>query len=240
LALDLQLWIKDILDQDCMRNLKVGIVDDHILFLKGFQLLLQTLEIKDYKLEITLAESDHEKLISSLSYEELDLIFLDLNLGNADGIKLIPTLKNRLPECRVIIVSATSEPKTVREAFRQGADGYLSKTSQPEDIVNAVQAVMDKNIFLGPGIRPNKLDLKDLGKSDSALAINRYNAKFILTKREVEILEKVMQGKSSKMIAAEMYISKETVNVHRRNMMKKLGVNNSVRLVKLASDLNLT
>ncbi|MBK9270853.1 MAG: response regulator transcription factor [Saprospiraceae bacterium] len=222
-----------------MRNLKVGIVDDHVLFLKGFQLLLQTLAIKDYKLDITQSVSDHEKLISSLSYEVLDLIFLDLNLGNADGIKLIPTFKTRLPECRVIVVSATTEPKTVREAFRQGADGYLSKYSNPEDIVQAIQTVMLGEIYLGPGIRPNKVDLKNPVKAETAVSMNRYNAKFVLTKREIEILEKVMQGKSSKIIAAEMYISKETVNVHRRNMMKKLGVNNSVRLVKLANELNL-
>lgn len=222
-----------------MHSLKVGIVDDHKLFLKGFRLLLESLS-PTLPLKVVLCCNNEEELISKLSEEEeVDLMFVDLNLIQSDGIQLISKLKTWLPSCRIVVVSMSTDPKLVRDAFKHGADGYLSKFSEPEDLLQAIQTVRNGGIYMGPGIQPNvKSEFQEEIQPRSVI-VNRFNAKFLLTKREFEILEKILEGKTSKTIANELFISRETVTVHRRNLMKKLGVTTVIHLVNIAREYNL-
>jgi DNA-binding NarL/FixJ family response regulator len=221
-----------------MHSLKVGIVDDHNLFLKGFRLLLESLSTM-LPLKVVLCCHTEEELVSKLSEEEVDLMFVDLNLVYSDGIQLISKLKTWLPGCRILVVSMSTDPKLVRDAFKHGADGYLSKFSEEEDLLKAIQVVTNGGIYMGPGIQPNvKTEVEEDIQPRSVL-VNRFNAKFLLTKREFEILEKILEGKTSKAIATELFISRETVTVHRRNLMKKMGVTTVIHLVNTAREYNL-
>lgn len=221
-----------------MRSLKMAMIDDHNLFVRGFLMLLENC-FREFQFEVLIATDDEEAFITILNTEKIEIAIVDLNLNNADGLTIISKLKQMQPDCKILVISMTTDPKIVRDAFKQGADGYLSKYSEPEDIEVAVDEILKGSIYLGPGIRATQLDPKSTEKFQSVTSLNRFNAKKILTKRELEILEKIIQGKSSKLIASELFISRETVNVHRRNLMKKLGVSTSVSLVKIAADLSL-
>ncbi|HRI33189.1 MAG TPA: response regulator transcription factor [Saprospiraceae bacterium] len=222
-----------------MNSLNIGVVDDHWLFLKGFVLILSKLKTS-YELNIILECTNEADALKKLNSETLDLIFLDLNLQQTDGIRLIPKLKELFPKIKIIIVSMSTDVKLVREAFQKGADGYLSKNSDYEDLSLAIEEVMEGKIFFGKGIESTYRTIADQNKLSSApVAINRFTAKYHLTKRELEILEMISQGKSSKDIASELFISKETVNVHRKNVMRKLEANSALSLVKIARDFNL-
>jgi DNA-binding NarL/FixJ family response regulator len=238
LALVLLVETQDILDQDYMRSLKVGVVDDHELFLRSFVLLLTTIK-SGFDITVAVESLSEDDFLAKLRQNDLDLVFLDLNLTKSDGIRLIPKIKERNPETKVLIVSMSTEAKVVRESFQQGADGYLSKYSDLDNLVEGIREVMDGEIFFGKGIEATQKISSEVVKQTSTPMLNRFNAKFHLTKRESEILEKMTEGKSSKTIAAELFISKETVSVHRKNLMRKLGASNALNLLKIARDYNL-
>lgn len=226
------------MNQSFMRDLKIGVIDDHNLFVKGFILLLQN--IRTYRLDVVIESNTEADFLHRLrSIENLDLIFLDLNLEISDGIELIESIRKNYPAIKVIVVSMIKESKFVREAFKSGADGYISKESDIEDLIEAIDTVLENKIYFGKGIETvNKKSISNEEK-ETEFNINRFNAKFHLTKRELEILQMLVDGKTSKDISTALFISKDTVNVHRKNLMKKLNIGNVVMLVKMVKDYNI-
>jgi DNA-binding NarL/FixJ family response regulator len=218
-----------------MERIRYVVADDHLLFLKGFILLLQRIK-SGFTLECVGEANNSQDLLRLISPEDLDLLFLDLNFSEADASLLIPKLKEMHGELKIICVSMYTDDKVVREALRKGADGYLSKNSDLAELAQAVEAVMQGEMFLGKEIRITNPDKKPINQ---ALNLNRFNAKYQLTKREKEILELIAKGKSNKDIASMLFISKDTVSVHRKNLMKKLNVKNASGLIKVAYDFNL-
>lgn len=221
-----------------MRVLNIGLVDDHNLFIKGFVMLLKSFK-SEYKLEVKVESQNDKDFLQKISEEELDLVFVDLNLENSDGLELIKNLKEKYSTIKVIVVSMIKDSKFVREAFKLGADGYISKETNPEDVEIAISKVMLGDVYFGNGIEAvsKKPSISDYKAIESNL--NRFNAKFHLTKRELEILAMLVEGKTSKDISSVLFISKDTVNVHRKNLMKKLNISNVVMLVKIVKDYNI-
>ena len=110
-----------------MSVIRVGIVDDHLLFLQSFGLLLKRLKFKS-ELDIVLETDNPEKLM--YRGQDMDVVFLDLNLGEFDGLDYIQKLKTHFPALRIIVVTMYLETKMMRDAMRRGADGYLTKSSR--------------------------------------------------------------------------------------------------------------
>ena len=221
-----------------MRDLKVGLIDDHNLFLKGFVLLLQSIRT-EFKINVIIESLNEKDFLNKLNNLETDLVFVDLNLEISDGIELIKTIRSRIPTIKVIVVSMIKDSKFIREAFKMGADGYLSKETNVEDIESAIKKVMEGEIYFGKGIEAvNKKSVNSLDKASES-NLNRFNARYHLTKRELEILEMLVEGKTSKDISSILFIAKDTVNVHRKNLMKKLNISNVVMLVKIVKDYNI-
>ncbi len=193
----------------------------------------------EYKLEVKVESQNDKDFLQKISEEELDLVFVDLNLENSDGLELIKNLKEKYSTIKVIVVSMIKDSKFVREAFKLGADGYISKETNPEDVEIAISKVMLGDVYFGNGIEAvsKKPSISDYKAIESNL--NRFNAKFHLTKRELEILAMLVEGKTSKDISSVLFISKDTVNVHRKNLMKKLNISNVVMLVKIVKDYNI-
>lgn len=218
-----------------MDKIRYVVADDHLLFLKGFILLLQRIK-SNYTLECVGEATNGQELLRLISPEEVDLLFLDLNFAEADASLLIPKLKELHSDLKILCVSMYTDDKVVREALRKGADGYLSKNTELTELAEAIEAVMDGEMFLGKNIKITNPDKKP---SNQAINLNRFNAKYQLTKREKEILELIAKGKSNKDIASLLFISKDTVSVHRKNLMKKLNVKNASGLIKVAYDFNL-
>ena len=221
-----------------MRTLDIGVVDDHNLYVKGFALLLKNIS-EAYRINIVIESNSEKDFISKLSNAKPDLVFLDLNLENSDGLDLIRIIKQNDPSIKVIIVSMLKDAKLVRNAFKSGADGYLSKDTTVKDLKNAIEHVVDNNeIYFGEGIEAvsKKSTIVDRANESN---LNRFNAKFKLTNRELEIMHMIIEGMTNKEIAQKVFIAEDTVKVHRKNMMKKKKKKNVVMLIKVAKDYNI-
>lgn len=218
-----------------MDRIRYVVADDHQLYVKGFNLLLQRIKTR-FPLECIGEAFNGQELLRLINPDSVDLLFLDLNLADNDAALLIPKLKELHSNLKILCISMYTDDKVVREALRKGADGYLSKNTDLDELTNAIDAVMDGEMFLGSNIRITNPERKTVQASQS---INRFNAKYQLTKREREILELIAKGKSNKDISALLFISKDTVSVHRKNLMRKLNVKNASGLIKVAYEFNL-
>lgn len=218
------------------------IVDDHLLFAEGLIALLK--EVKDAEVEVIHVSQDGEDILRWLTRRKVHLIFLDLNLGKVNGLDLIEPIKKHSPETRIMIVSGYSDGNFVKTAFLNGADGYVLKGSPLEELRNGILTVMKNNTFMGKGVQvtAKSMDEKERNRNGHSRnhPVDAYSLMNDLTKREQQILELITQAFSNKEIARKLFISDQTVSVHRKNIMRKLGVSNTVSLVKVAQSLSLT
>lgn len=224
-----------------MKTYNVVLADDHNLFVEGMKVLLGGLN-GQFKLQLSGTASNGSALIELLRTVPCDIVFLDLNMPGESGLDLIPTIKDMNNNLLVIVISGYGDSKIVRKAFKQGVDGYLLKSSGLKDLHKAILEVSSGKTYWGEGLRltPAKNELTNTKKS---VGVDQFEDQFTikqnLTRRESEILLLISQAQSNKEIASELYISPETVSVHRKNIMRKLGVNNAASLIKFALDHNL-
>jgi len=139
----------------------------------------------------------------------------------------------------ILALTMYDEAKLVKSAFKAGVDGYILKNSDPYELLRAIEEVLKGKTYIGIGVqlvgaRANGTTFmadKEKGKFEDKF-IQKYN----LTKREIEILKLISQAFSNKEIASELFISDQTVSVHRKNIMRKLNVSNIAGLIKIAYD----
>ncbi|MBK8501947.1 MAG: response regulator transcription factor [Saprospiraceae bacterium] len=218
------------------------IVDDHLLFAEGLIALLK--EVKTPTVEVIHISHDGEDIFRWLSKRRVHLIFLDLNLGKVNGLDLIEPIKKHSPGTRIMVVSGYSDGNFVKTAFLNGADGYVLKGSPLEELRHGILTIMEDNTFMGKGVQvtTKSTDKKERNRygQRQTRAMDSYSLMNDLTKREQQILELITQAFSNKEIARKLYISDQTVSVHRKNIMRKLGVTNTVSLVKAAQSLSIS
>ena len=215
--------------------IRIGVIDDHRLFARAFVILLDQLS-SELQLNVESKEIRLDDITNGL--KDLDLLFLDLELDNQDGTELLTKFKLDYPLLRIIILSMHSVEKVIRNVMKKGADGYLSKRTDIAELVEAIRTVLTGKVYLGDDINKIITDSAD-DKLKGKGPINRFNTKMHITKREAEILDLISKGMSNRDMAAQLYISNETVSVHRKNLMKKLGVSSVTGLLKVASELDL-
>lgn len=225
-----------------MKKFDVVIVDDHKLFVEGMKAVMQGLN-GQYKFRLAGIAHDGSSFLEMLKTVRCELVFLDLNLPDVSGIDLIPKIKEEHPDIIIIVISGYGEPKLVRNAFKSGIDGYLLKSSSLKELHKAIIEVVNGRSYWGEGLslsppkdaqqRGGKKGKEDAGFED------KFSIQQQLTRRESEILSLISQAQSNKDIAGELFISPETVSVHRKNIMRKLGVNSTASLIKFALDHNL-
>jgi len=209
------------------------IVDNHLLFAQGLQALL---EHSRFDIGVLGIAKDFAELNYWLEEGGLDLIFLDLNLGKENGLDMVPRIKTMWPQTRILIVSMYDNQKYIKDAFLKGADGYVLKESKLKDLDIAIEAVMNDEVFMGEGV--STATVQSPRKGDQFF--DRFDIRIKLTKREIEILQMITDAMSNKEIAQKLFISDQTVSVHRKSIMRKLGVSNTIGLIKRAQELYLT
>lgn len=168
-----------------------------------------------------------------------DLVFLDLNLPDVDGLEVIPQIKKQFKDVKIMVLTSYSDYKFVGQALKNGADGYIVKSNEPAELIKGVKEVMDGNTFIAHGLHITPPNGKRLTNGKKTNYEDRFVIKQKLTKRELEVLELITQAKNNKEIAKELYISDQTVGVHRKNIMRKLGVRNTINLIKFALENQL-
>ncbi len=206
---------------------RILICDDHTLFLSGINEILKNCG-QNYNVT---GLNDSESCKAYIRNNPIDVFICDLNIDNVDGFSLIEELKSELKNTKVIILSAYYEDSLIVKAKRIGAHGFLKKETTIEELIAVIEADKSSEFFTNKNKRSVNNDFTAL---DGSVA-----NKFRLSKQEKEIIKLIIEGKTSKEIADLLFISKTTVDTHRRNINKKLEISNSSTLIKFAHENNL-
>ncbi len=224
-----------------MERVSVFVADDHHLFIAGLQSILKDSE--KYFFNVIGIAHTGEELLEKLKLEEPDLLILDLNMPGRDGLDALKSIRLIYPKLKILALTMYDDSKIVKSAFKQGVDGYVLKNVPKEELHSAIDDVLADLTHLGKGVRISGT-LANMTKPIVQLSNNvqfedRFIKKYNLTKRELEILKLITLALSNKEIAKELFISDQTVSVHRKNIMRKLGVSNTAGLIKIAYDNSL-
>lgn len=192
---------------------RILIIDDHPLFRKGVSQLIAMAP----HLQLVGEASSGEQGVTKARELDPDLILLDLHMKSMDGIETLRAIRDAGVDCRVVILTVSDNADDLVAAIRNGADGYLLKDMEPEDLLAAIDQTLNGSTVIGE--RLNGLLARVI--RDEATASQRDSA--TLTKREQEILDGLAHGLSNKLIARSLDITEATVKVHVKNLLKKLG-----------------
>ncbi len=207
--------------------IRLVLCDDHCIITDGLQRLLQDVAWVEC---VGVAYSGQEAIFL-LQHIPADIVIMDLNMPGMDGSEAMAQIKLRWPTIKVIILTMNDEVPVVRRLMDQGADGYLLKTCGREELLRAVQAVQEGQKHFSADITEALLTKRAEAAKDDRLSG--------LSSRELEVLGALAEGLSNKEIGERLFISPRTVDTHRTNLMKKVGVHNVAGLVRLAVSAGL-
>lgn len=203
-----------------MSAASVFMIDDHPLFRKGVH---QLIEMEDDLVSIGESSSGEEAIHQLKNIpEEPDLIILDLNMQGMDGLETLRSLRAMGISSKIIMLTVSDNDADVIDCIRAGADGYLLKDMDPEDIIEKIKAATIGKLAISE--RLTEVLATALRKPDK----NSGDLLSSLTSRELEILNRISQGLSNKLIARELDISDGTVKVHVKHLLKKLNMKSRV------------
>lgn len=193
---------------------RIMLVDDHPMLRRG---LSDLLSMEDDLLPVAQAGSGQEAVKLALAHE-LDLILLDLNMPGMDGIETIRALRNAGVDARIVIFSVSDDHENVLEALREGADGYLLKDMEPEELIEQIRLAAQGKLALSSELT------QVLAQAIRGRSSNTQAHPSMLTKREKDVLKLIAKGHSNKMIARHLDIAEGTVKVHVKRLLNKLGM----------------
>lgn len=221
-----------------MQVIKTIIADDHPIYLEGLKFILP--KHPKFSIEIVGAAKDGQELINLLRRVEADLLILDLNMPVKDGLEVLEEIPRSRISIKVIVQTMYEEAKIIKNAFKMGANAYILKNTGKEELFKAIETVWDGNPYMGLNVGIAKISPANNKVQGGGIKYqDKFTKKYNLTKRELEVLKLISHALSNKEIAKELYISVQTVSVHRKNIMRKLNVSNTAGLVKMAYDNSL-
>ncbi len=214
--------------------IRVIIADDHVLFLDGLKRVLE--ESTAFNFDIVGTATSGLEVIRLVKMNKPHIVFLDLNMPGKDGLAVLEEIKAWNKEIKVIVVTMYDKGKIVKSAIKIGCKGYVLKMYGKHELFTAVEAVLSGETYIGKGI---EFTSQGIPKKQDVRFDDSFIRKHKLTKRELEILRLISQALSNKQIGKQLFISDQTVSVHRKNIMRKLGVSNTAGLIKVAYDNSL-
>jgi DNA-binding NarL/FixJ family response regulator len=195
--------------------IRVAVVDDQRLFTKGLSGLVDMLP----DMEVVGVGYDGEEAIALCRKEEPDVVLMDISMPKMDGISATREIRSLLPQTAVIILTAHEEDEQVFEGIKAGAQGYLLKDAEPEDLSRAIRTVHAGDTIIAPDLAQKMLNTFQSGKlSGSSRLIPP------LTERELEVIRALARGQSDRQIARSLGISEKTVRNHTSNIYRKLHI----------------
>ena len=198
-------------------KIRVVIVDDHPMVAEGILSILETYD----DIEVAGVLSNGQEAIDSVETLAPDVMLLDLNMPVVNGLAATEMILEQRPETRVVILSMHDSPEYISTALSHGALGYILKDVPTEEIKTAIDRVMKGEQYLCTG-------------ASSSLAPKTQDGREPLTSREQTILLELAQGNSNKEVAAALSISVRTVETHRKNIKRKLGISSTAGLTRYA------
>jgi DNA-binding NarL/FixJ family response regulator len=213
-----------------MKQWDIVLADDHVLIRKGIRKIIDEHE----SIRVIGEVGDGIELISLLEKNCPDLIVLDISMPNLRGIEVIGEAKKLCPKVKVLMMTMHKNEQYFFCSMAAGADGYLLKEDSDEELFTAIHTIRNGELYISPVIAE---DIPP--KTLSACLENKSFPCKSLTKREVEVLRLVAEGHTSKTIADKLSISVRTVEHHRANVLRKLGLKNTADLIKHAIESGL-
>jgi DNA-binding NarL/FixJ family response regulator len=210
--------------------IRILIADDHALVREGIRRVLD----EDPGFDVVAEASDGRKALESIEETNPDVAILDISMPELSGLDVARQLREERPALKVLILSMHDESEYVMRAVHAGAAGYLLKDDAgPALLRQAVRAVHEGDSYFSPAVAARLTDALRGGSSGSADPLER------LTGRELEVLRLVAAGRSNKQIAAELGISRRTVESHRESMMRKIEIRTVAGLTRFALENGL-
>ncbi len=200
-----------------MSKVRVVIVDDHPMVTEGIQAILETFD----DIEVVGTLQNGQEAIDQVQLLNPDVMLLDLNMPGVNGLSATEIILERRPETRILILSMHDSAEYISTALSHGALGYILKDVPTDEIKTAIDAVMVGQQYLCTG-------------ANAALTPKTADGREPLTSREQTILLELAQGKSNKEVAQVLDISVRTVETHRKNIKRKLGISSTAGLTRYA------
>ncbi|WP_430466795.1 response regulator [Winogradskyella ouciana] len=209
-------------------KIKVAITDDHEMVLKGIVSMLESTS----ELQFVGTYKNANETLSNIEHDNPDILLLDINLPDINGIDLSKQLLNRHAELKIIALTNFEDISFVRRMFKNGIHGYLLKNTDKLELINAMKTVLSGELFVQKDIQ-RKLLLPSTKKGTN------NDLKTNLTRREQDVLVAISEELTTQEISEKLFISPKTVETHRMNIMSKLGAKNSVGIIKIAMESGL-
>ncbi|RKS95816.1 LuxR family two component transcriptional regulator [Flavobacterium limicola] len=216
-----------------LKKIRIHLADDHQILIDGIRTLLHTIPV----FEVVGFSLNGSSIFNEVTDNKSDILILDINMPEKDGIEVIKEFSEKGFPCKVIILSSHDDLRIIKEVMKLGASGYLTKKCAGENIVEAIQTVSRGEEYFCKSVREKIFNT--LTKDNPKVNRQESNPNSILTERELEIITLISLEYSGKEISDRLFISTNTVETHRKNIMKKLDAKNSISLVKYALRNNL-
>jgi two-component system, NarL family, response regulator DegU len=215
---------------------KIVIIDDHQLFREGVKRILDF----EPSFEVVAEGDDGSEAIALVEQYQPDVIIMDINMPNTNGVEATGQLIQKFPEAKVIILSIHDDENYVTHALRTGATGYLLKEMDADALIEAVKVVADGGSYLHPRVTHNlvkeyrRLSAEENGSDKYISPVEIRRPLHLLTRRECEVLQLLADGKSNRGIGEALFISEKTVKNHVSNILQKMNVNDRTQAVVVA------
>jgi len=199
--------------------IRLAIAEDHQSLIDGISLLLE------YEDDISIigTANDGEELLKIVELKRPSVVLTDIRMPKLDGIEATKRIKKGHPEIKILAFSMFDQLDAIQQMLDAGASGYILKNSSLTEVLNAIRTVAKGETYFDANINTNVLNPE-----------NKSKKKGLLTKRQIEILELIALGKTSREIADELFIGVHTVDTHRKNMVRILGLQGKGELMRYA------
>ncbi len=201
---------------------RILLADDHALVRAGVRRVLES----QPGFVVVAEAADGEQALAAAQSHEADVLVLDLNMPGRDGFDVLREVRRTKPALKVLVLTMHADPEYVARAVHEGADAYLLKDSAVQDLIAAIEAVRAGGSYYSPQVQSQLAGILRAGRVPRPLEL--------LTDREREVLRRVAAGDPTKQIAADLGISARTVESHRANLMRKLGLRSVALLTQFA------
>nr|WP_315223714.1 response regulator transcription factor [uncultured Flavobacterium sp.] len=214
-------------------KIRIHLADDHQVLIDGLTNLLNTVE----EFEVAGTSLDGENIFEDVTKNNAEILILDISMPKKDGIEVLKEFHQKGFPCKVIILSSYDDLKIIKEVMKLGASGYLTKKCAGENIIEAIEIVHLGQEYFDDSVREKIFNT--FTENNPKLNKSIIQEDKILSARELEIITLISLEYSGKEISEQLFISTNTVETHRKNIMKKLKTKNTIGLVKYAIKNNL-
>jgi DNA-binding NarL/FixJ family response regulator len=201
--------------------IRLIIADDHPVIIDGIKTILE----KEKDIQLVAQVNDGKALLEFLETEEVDVVLTDINMPGTNGIDATREIREKYPDIKVLAFSQYDEKRFIKQVLKRGASGYMLKSTPAREIIHAIRMVYEGGMYLSPGL-PNVFGEQPKKRSNYLFPD--------LSPRELDVLKLICQEKNTQEIADALFISYNTVETHRANILLKVGVKNTAGLVKWA------